>query len=90
VRCDRDPKRIMRSIRSVMAKNVKCEVEHYTVHKHFYGNGYAKFLKMLIGKAKSSGFYIIVSFTLRRTSCMRNLPMLKIPTQLTKTVCSIK
>jgi hypothetical protein len=46
-----------------MAKNVKCEVEHYTVHKHFYGNGKAKFPQNARQKVKRSGFYTLVSLT---------------------------
>jgi hypothetical protein len=40
-----------------------CEVERYTVHKHFYGKRVTKFHKMLIQKGKRSGFYTVVSIT---------------------------
>jgi hypothetical protein len=28
---------------SVENEKLKCEVEYYTLHKHFYGNGWTKF-----------------------------------------------
>ena len=45
------------------SEKLTCEVERYTVHKHFYGNAKAKFHKILIKGEKRSGFYTIVSIT---------------------------
>ena len=44
-------------------EKLKCEVEYYTLHKLFYGNGWAKFHKILIKRGKRSGFYTVVSIT---------------------------
>jgi hypothetical protein len=49
----------------VASEKLTCEVERYTVHKHFYGNAEAKFRKILIKGEKRSGFYTIVSITVK-------------------------
>jgi hypothetical protein len=69
---DWTPERSTRPRQSVASEKLTCEVERYTVHKHFYGNSSAKFRKMLIERGKRTGFYTIVSFTIERASQLRS------------------
>jgi hypothetical protein len=59
----RVPLRTKQPRESAENEKLKCEVEYYTLHKHFYGNGWAKFPKMLIRRKERAGFYMIVSIT---------------------------
>jgi hypothetical protein len=52
----------------VEARKIRCEVEHYTVHTHFYGNARAKFPQNAYQTGKRSGFYTVVSITVDRSA----------------------
>lgn len=55
------PSRNRQPCESVEAEKLICEGEHYTMHKHFYGNWRRKFRKMVTQSGKRSGFYAVVS-----------------------------
>jgi hypothetical protein len=69
---DWSPEGSPQSRQSVVAKKIKCEVERYTVHKHFYGNGGAKFPQNAYQKGKRSGFRALVSVSVS-TGQLRHL-----------------
>jgi hypothetical protein len=56
------PERSRQPHQSQASEKLTCEVERYTVHKHFYGNGKLKFQKSL-RKKKTSRFRAVVSVT---------------------------
>jgi hypothetical protein len=66
------PERSRQPRQSLASEKLTCEVERYTVHKHFYGNSGAKFPKMLIERGKRAGFYTIVSITIERANQLRS------------------
>ncbi len=47
----------------VLSEKLTCELQRYSVHKHFYGERRMKFRKIRILAGKMSGFYTIVSIT---------------------------
>lgn len=49
------PSRNRQPCENVEAKKLTCEVERYTMHKHFYGNCRAKFQKN--AQRKKTGLY---------------------------------